>query len=384
MKNGALLRILFLALSFINNLVPKKDNLILLYSNLGFKDNIRSYFKFLIENNYNEKFRIVCSTNKINKIKTIENVKYVNPFTGILIFFRAKYVFYCFGKYPIRPSKNQIAVNFWHGMPLKKIGKMANERYCCLDCYSYILSTSSFFRKILAESFDVSVEKILISGQPRTDVFFIQNFKTQDIRQKFSDRKIIVWLPTYRSSRKLRDEQVIYQGSTGIPLIENEEDLQFIDSICEINKTICFIKLHPMQTKTIKINCKYKNIIFINDEWLDSNEIDLYEFLSITDALITDYSSVYFEYLLLNKPIGFVLSDIDNYRMARGFSFENIEEYMPGNKIYCKEDLREFIYEVSKGIDNWGFYRKEISKIVNGNECKNNCYNISNIIGIVK
>ena len=71
----------------------------------------------------------------------------------------------------------------------------------------------------------------------------------------------------------------------------------------------------------------------------------------LTDALITDYSSVYFDYLLLDKPIGFVVDDLDDYRQNRGFLLEPVGRWMPGTRIEALKDLKEFARSVAQGDD---------------------------------
>ena len=70
----------------------------------------------------------------------------------------------------------------------------------------------------------------------------------------------------------------------------------------------------------------------------------MYSLLGSADILLTDFSSIYIDYLLLNRPIGFVEDDFDEYSKSRGFIFDNPEEYMPGVKIRSLEDLKTFLY----------------------------------------
>ena len=72
---------------------------------------------------------------------------------------------------------------------------------------------------------------------------------------------------------------------------------------------------------------------------LEKEKLQLYELIGISDALISDYSSVAVDYLLLDRPLGYVLADYEIYREKRGFVFEDPLEYMPGEKIYNACDL---------------------------------------------
>ncbi|WP_334095968.1 CDP-glycerol glycerophosphotransferase family protein, partial [Helicobacter typhlonius] len=112
--------------------IKKNPNQIFIYSNLGFRDNVRAVYDYLIENGYNKKFKIVCSLNDYKRYRHCapSNVKFVGNFTGLFKFFRSKFCFYCFGKYPVKPSDKQAVINLWHGMPIKRIGNMeqGNEK----------------------------------------------------------------------------------------------------------------------------------------------------------------------------------------------------------------------------------------------------------------
>ena len=77
----------------------------------------------------------------------------------------------------------------------------------------------------------------------------------------------------------------------------------------------------------------------------------MYEMIARTDALITDFSSVAIDYILVDKPIGFTLDGLADYAKTRGFAFEDPREYMPGEHLYNLDDLEKFIKNVSNGVD---------------------------------
>lgn len=101
-----------------------------------------------------------------------------------------------------------------------------------------------------------------------------------------------------------------------------------------------------------------------------------------TDFLIADYSSVFLEYLLLDKPIGFAIPDYDEYKKKRGFIFENAQLYMPGYKMFKKHDLFDFLALIGAGIDEYKEERKAICDRIHqykdGNNCKR-CLELSDI-----
>lgn len=364
-------------LTLINKLIPKKKKLIVLYSNLGFRDNVEAFYTYLIDNNYHEKYKIVVSSNDYKSLKHVEKIKYVSCFIGIFYFLISKYFFYSFGKYNIMPSKDQCVVNLWHGMPLKTIGNLEkgkeNNKY---DYFTYVISTSKYFDNVMMKSFKCNRERIMNCGQPRTDYFYKKN---QTLFNKYN--KVAIWMPTFRTSDILQESNTSNEKNI-LPIIKNQKDFSKINSIFKENNSILLIKLHPIQSKNNLTFSNQSNIKFIDEEYLNSNKINLYSLLSETDFLITDYSSVYFDYLLLNKPILFTLEDLNDYKKNRGLNFENLEDIMPGPKALT---LNSFLQELNNLInDKDSFYkeRKNVNKILNEYSTKNNCKNICDICGI--
>ena len=132
------------------------------------------------------------------------------------------------------------------------------------------------------------------------------------------------------------------------------------------------IKFHPMQDIGNNNFSHLKNIRFYsNNEF--SKKFDLYELLKQTDALITDYSSVFYDYLLLDKPIGFTEDDQQQYTGNRGFAVDNPNDFKPGMRICAKEDLVKFITDVALDIDDYKEKRKKINHLSNQYQDGKNC-----------
>ena len=110
---------IFRLLSVLNKVIPKDDKTILLYTNMGFRDNIKAIYDYLIENEYNSTYKILISSNEKITERLPLNVHYINTLNGVIDYLRAGHVFYAFGRIPIYPSKNQYVVQLWHGTPFK-------------------------------------------------------------------------------------------------------------------------------------------------------------------------------------------------------------------------------------------------------------------------
>ncbi|EOA08796.1 CDP-glycerol glycerophosphotransferase family protein [Pediococcus acidilactici] len=355
-KHNPLFQVMFkFFFSLVNKIIPKKKRIVL-YSNWGFRDNVFYLYKYLVENEYNKKLTIVCISNDLMGVEedNIKNVKYVTSKLKVLWYYlTSKYFVYCFGSMPIKPASSQKVLNLWHGMPLKKIGKLEvgyDNRE--INDFTYLLSYSPFFNDILEKSFGVEKDKILIANAPRNKPLMEVDSQT------LGTEKSIAWLPTYRMSSKLNSSN----GSTEfiVPLLKSKEDLQKLDSILKVQNTRLYIKLHPLQdTDNIGSVEDFSNIIFIDEDWLKNKGFDLYTFLAKTDALISDYSSVTIDYLLTDKPIYYIFEDLKDYSTSRGLNYK-LSEFVAGKILENKNDLFRVAYEISNKEDSYRKLREEI------------------------
>ncbi len=360
------LKIFFKPLSMVNQWIPKKDHLIFFYSNLGFRDNVKAMFDYLISHGYQEKYQIVCAINEAEKYKKLQqlypkryqNVTFVSCKKGISYFLRCRVGFYCFGKYPIKPAKTQTIINLWHGVPIKKIGNM-EEQFQKVDYnfFTYLLTTSEFYAPIMEQSFSCGPEQILIEGQPRNDeLFYPLTEKEQQWKKQWE--KVIVWLPTYRNTESLDQERDAWP----VPVLSVKE-AEELNAYLEKKNCHLIIKLHPLQYgENLK---QFSQIEVLTQKMLEEQFDSLYQLLKAADGLITDYSSVYFDYMLLDRPIGFTVDDIENYSNSRGFVFEHPKDFMPGRMIDTKEDMLYFIEDVIQGTDSFAQERQKVNDLVN-------------------
>lgn len=350
-------------LNIINRIVPKNEKKIFIYSNLGFRDNIRALYDFLIANKYNEKYKIICSLNDFQKQLPCKNVKFMGNLRGLFSFFTCKYAFYCFGKYPVKPRSGQAVFNLWHGMPLKCVGNMIkgceNTDY---NYFTHILCTSEFFRDTIKKSFKCTDQQIVICGEPRTD---------EMLKASAHNEKMLLWTPTFRDDGSELD-------------ILSPVQFEQLNALCQKYDWKIVIKLHPLSDVKPENYGQYKNIQILSHQQLEEKGGSFYKLLGRSGGLITDYSSVYFDYLLLDRPIGFAVEDMDNYGNDRGFNFENPVEYMPGEHFTNGEELIEFVGSVFMGQDKYKDKRKKLNDIFNSFQDAENCKRAVEAVGIRK
>ena len=336
----------------------KNDRYILFSSQPDLDDNSFAFFKHIIEcKKSTEKHKIIwlidnienknIFKNKINNCINNLNAEIIivskNSLKGLYYYLKSKFVFFTHGIYlGVKIPRNHIVVNLWHGMPLKNIGYLDDKKVISNSILT--ISTSSLYQEIMSKSFGIPSEDVLVTGQPRCDMLFAK-LDIRDIFNLGNDLdKIILWMPTYRFSMT-GDKRLDGIFNNSLPVL-SDKDLLILNNHLKIKKNYLIIKLHVMDMLNELEFIKYSNIKIIkSDEFINLN-ISVYELLANVDLLLTDFSSVYIDFLLTLKPVGFLFDDIESYVSTRGFVFENYKEYMPAVEINNLNSLLAFLDEV--------------------------------------
>ena len=124
----------------------------------------------------------------------------------------------------------------------------------------------------------------------------------------------------------------------------------------------------------------FSNIMTVTNTMLAEAGVQLYELMAETDALLSDYSSVVIDYLMLQKPVVMVMSDMREYESSRGFVFDNIRDYLPGPIITNAKSLIDYFVESDRIDEQWEEKRNQLSKIFHDNLDGNSCERVCNLI----
>jgi len=366
-------RFIIKLLAAINSILRKNKNKVCFVSFPDFSDNCMSVFDYMVSKKLMQ-YEIVWLVNNLYvpedivelqkqfKIKVIKQ----KSLLGILNYMTSKYIFYTHGAFNgVECLDKQIVVNLWHGMPLKNIGYLDNATKEEVAHFTYALATSEEFEDVIAKAFGVDKDKVLVTGLPRND----RMNKFRNLLYKLGIdgeqyNKKILWMPTYRKSKMGDKREDGNCKDSQLPLLSKDELVDLNKYLVE-NENLLIIKLHPMDTlKKIDFD-KLTNIkIVINNDFKNIGE-QLYSLFQEVDALITDYSSVYFDFMLLNKPIGFVMDDIGEYSSSRGFVFEDIYDWIPGPIIKDVSQLHTFIEHINDNIDKFKKVRQRVNNKTN-------------------
>ena len=354
---------------FLDLIVPKKKRIVFSsYPDLS--DNAFALYNYMDQSDRLDNYSIVWLTEgdprKYDSFLENQETKIVkkNSLIGLYFYLSAKVVFYTHGLYNNTKSFNKKKkVNLWHGMPFKKVGALDDNFKGILPIQDKFVVTSKICSEIYSKSFKISKDDVLLLGQARNDLFknktcFFEKNKIQITQYK----KVVAWLPTFRKSNfgDIREDGVYNSDSIGFLEIKM---LNKLDSFVAENNLFLIIKLHPMDVLNNDLFKNLKNILLIKNSDLEKNQEQLYPILGITDALITDFSSVFIDYLLLNKPMAFDLNDFEEYNKSRGFLFKEPKKNLTGNYIYNYEDLTVFLKEVLNDEDKFEEKRNNIKNL---------------------
>lgn len=353
--------------------LPIVENQILFESNPDFSDNARALFEYMIEQGYNEKYKLVWLVRDPHKYEkyVTKNVKFIEkrtkragmrPLESYRYAFQSKYVIYThsFNWAENANNSKQVFIDLWHGCGYKAAKGGSESIY-----FDYVMVPGEVFVETKKEFFACEQEKILPLGYPRYDILKKESKKAKQYVESLQTSfhtfdKCLLWMPTYRKSIRERLNEETLQSPYDIPLIMSKEDLIRLDAHCRKNNTMILIKRHYLQKKYNVEDILLTNILFVENSDLEKADVQLYELLNQVDGIITDYSSVAIDYLILNRPVAFTLDDYEQYKGSRGFVFEDPLEYMPGNHLYQLEDLEQFVEQVANGTDEFEEKRKSV------------------------
>ena len=321
-------------------------------------DNTKAVFDEMVRRKLNQKYLFIwVVSDKKKDFPKYENTIYIdqNDSREFNKYLKRAKIFILCNQFLGYNFKGQKSFYLTHGTAIKNVGE-----YFIPPTIDYNLVASKESIPLMAKAFKANEKTFYGLGFPRNDA--LTNCKI-NLQKLFTIKykKIIVWYPTFRQHKNG------YKNSktNTIPILDDYKKAIELNKAAKKQNVLVVIKPHFAQDISYITKYNLSNILFINDDFFSNNQISSYQFVGNCDALITDYSSIYFDYLLCNKPIGAVWEDIDEYKKNPGFCID-IDYYMKGAfKIYNLSDLIDFISDVSNNIDNLKNEREEICKYAN-------------------
>lgn len=259
---------------------------------------------------------------------------------GLFLFFTAEAVFFTHGLYssPV-PGRRRTFVNLWHGDGPKEAG---NRKYRTVVNASFLVSGTRLWGEYKGRFFGQKARTVLIVGNPRIDQF--ARPATDSDLSRLGLRpggRILLWVPTFRTCHPSIDaawrdaEMLSRQDRTKVMV-------RWLAQHARQHSIEVVIKPHPMD----KDRFEESGCIIIRDSDLSRGEVEFYRFLARCHALLTDYSSIWTDYLALDRPIGFYCPDLGDYERNRGFNVPNFAKVLPGPLIRDESGMQQFLDDV--------------------------------------
>ncbi|MDX1645751.1 MAG: CDP-glycerol glycerophosphotransferase family protein [Longimicrobiales bacterium] len=374
-------------LYFVSGLIPRRPDVWVFGSWGGYRfaDNAASFFLFC-QRHLAPSIRLVWISRDTAIVRKLRaeghEAHYIWSRGGLAASLRAGvYLFDNFVKdVNYWTSRSARTVNLWSGIPLKAVerdidnprsryyrlfhGTLPERAFLSMmmpwhvDRPDLILATSEEMLEITCRVFDVDEDAVAITGYPRNDVLFDASaggggprtdwpsaFRTADEEGRF----IFFYLPTYRDSGK--------------PFVD--VDWGEVDDVMERRNASFFLKLHPDDRGSFDGSGRHIHTL--------PQEIDIYELLAVTDALISDYSSIIFDFMMLERPIVHYLPDLEEYRASsRRLIFDPVEIAV-GPVCRTGSELVGALAEVASGLepppevrDRWDATRRRVNRYSDG------------------
>mgnify|MGYP004457017685 CR=1 FL=1 len=356
-------QLLLLPVYWLSFLVPRDKKIWLFGSTFGrrFADNPRYLYLYVSQNKEKLGIRPIWISHNENVVKMLNDKGYeaymYHSFRGLWFALRGKV--YLFDNYSkdinFWQSGGALKINLWHGIPLKKIQhdnifdrfrhpKNMWERFKNFPRNisdekpsHYVLTTSENLKHIFSSAFKTN--NVLVAGYPRNEILVSDKIKNIYSPDEKADRKRIINFLTDKEDGQ--NKRMIFYMPTfrqsEILFFENFDKVDF-QMFLEANNLLFCIKLHPKS----KLNEEFKNIQSQNIMVINK-DADPYVFLKMADVLITDYSSIYFDYLLLDRPVIFFDYDLKEYLSDSREMYFDYKDFTPGEKAENYQELKRSI-----------------------------------------
>nr|WP_286229695.1 CDP-glycerol glycerophosphotransferase family protein [Neobacillus mesonae] len=349
LKKLSVTKLAYKLLFIFVSILPAKKNLIIFESFLGkqYSDNPRAIYEYL-KNNHPEYDLMWSVDPRFEKGFLDKGIPFAKRFSIKWLFLMARARFWVSNsRMPlwIPKPEHTTYLQTWHGTPLKKLAFDMKEVlmpgttteaykqhfYQESRNWDYLISPNRYSTEIFKRAF--KFEKTVIeSGYPRNDIFYRQ--KCDQIAKKFKEthqlpknKKIILYAPTWRDNQYHQVGKYKLDLQLDLSLLQKELGGEYI----------IILRMHYLVAENFNLD-SYHGFAYDFSKYEDIQELYL-----ISDLLITDYSSVFFDYANLKRPMIFFTYDLDEYKEdIRGFYF-NLAEKAPGPMVKTTEEVVEAI-----------------------------------------
>ena len=388
----AIINLICLPIFLVGIILPKSKNIWVFGSWFGnlYLDNSKYLFEYIKENE-NEITPIWLTKNKLIFEKLRRNGRrcyYINSVLGFYFTARASIVIVSQGLIDINKFgvSRQAKVLLWHGSPIKKIAfddRINAHPYNPLifnifsriwniifpferEDWDLITASSQEVKEKFISAFRSNDKSVTVTGYPRYDIILSSNLNRinsiDELSSSFLEERIILYAPTFRD------------GNPDFNYLDNL-NLSNLNKMMEKYNTKFIIKLHPKINVSIPLLTDFENVTSLVNQNVDINIL-----LKQSEILLTDYSSIFIDYLLLNKPIIFTPFDLNNFYKSSRELYYDYNEITPGVKCNDWNEVLEEIQMILDGVDNYISQRELIRSKFHTFSDTENCARIINRI----
>jgi len=374
-----ILRRIILGLSYIlRRTVPKKKNLVIFgaMNGLWYGDNSRHLFEWMLKHSPSvECLWLTHSTHLYRKL--VSNhlpAALTTSHSGLLALYQAKAAVYTNSLYDIGivpwivPDDLPLLA-LRHGRSVKRVRFAAKQNLSPIEFeerrseahrIKFAISTSPFISRIQETCLQIGSHKHVVTGYPRNDVLFDTPYETKSNWSKFLGRKTyhttILYAPTWRHGR----EPTHFFPFEDMNIYKLTQALEDHNILLLLRPHVNDLLKYPKVKEFIDILCNASERIRLatHREFADINHI-----LPFINVLISDYSAVYHDFLLLNRPIIFIPYDIQDFEEKNGFLYD-YHSMLPGPSVTTLSEFIEALSMICSGKDTYRTKREHLRHII--------------------
>ncbi|SEU09333.1 CDP-glycerol glycerophosphotransferase [Salinibacillus kushneri] len=354
-KNSRYTKIVYKMVFFLLAKLPAKKNTIVFESFSGkqYSDNPRAIYEYMRTQGIRYTMYWSADKRHINKFVG-RDLNYIKRFSIKWLFIMARSKYWVINsRLPlwIPKPKHTVYLQTWHGTPLKKLGVDIGEVHMpgtstvkyrenfekASKKWDFLISPNAYSTDIFKQAFNFN-KKLIETGYPRNDYLINNNNeeKINELKKNLDiplNKKILLYAPTWRDNNYYSVGKYKFQMKLDINKLKKELDDEFV----------LILRMHYLVAEDIDIS-NFDGFVYNLSDYEDIRDLYL-----ISDTLITDYSSVFFDYAILKRPIIFFVYDLEEYRdTLRGFYFD-FENRAPGKLTKTTDGIIEQINNIQSG-----------------------------------
>jgi CDP-glycerol glycerophosphotransferase len=274
---------------------------------------------------------------------------------GVVSYLTAELVLFTHGLYgnPSPPAR-RVFVNLWHGDGIKANDSRMRSHDGGASS-RYVVGSTTLLTDRKARDLGLDPSRAIIVGNPRTDQLRVAPPPGALGRLGLSDTTpFVVWMPTFRVARQSGVTAGWSDAGLGDP-DELARQIQLGIDVLTARGIAVAVRFHPLDGQPLS----FRDVAVLGDDQLRTVGVGLYRVLGAAAGLISDYSSVVTDFLLLDRPIGFVVPDRDAYRAGRGLYPPDAMDWLPGPVLDTTADFAAYADDIVSGGNGFAATRRD-------------------------